>query len=207
MALNAVRTSKVSQTQHQHREQRCTKRTMASLRFSNCGGKTKFQILFKILAFLVHGNNRNGSIMILWRHNMFLPDCWLQFHNNNNLLVSKTTTVLKQDRRSALIDTSDIALVVYFTSEFDNRRARLWMIQIGLYNGGLTMERRICSSGCYFGCIHCQSYFATYCDIWIGNSNAIICTSKLRYAQQTSFSEKQAQCDNQILRFWTYCKC
>jgi len=61
---------------------------------------------------------------------MFLPDCWLQFHNNNNLLVSKTTTVLKQDRPSASIDTSDIPLVVYFTSDFDNRRARLWMIKL-----------------------------------------------------------------------------
>jgi len=30
--------------------------------------------------------------------------------------------------------------------------------------------------------MHCQSY----CDIWIGYSNAINCTSKLRYAQQTS---------------------
>jgi len=46
---------------------------------------------------------------------MFLPDCWLQFHNNN-VLVSKTTTVLKQDRPSASIDTSNIPLVVYFTS-------------------------------------------------------------------------------------------
>jgi len=79
------------------------------------------------------------------------------------MLVSKTTTVLKQDRPSATIDTSNIPLVVYFTADFNNRRARLWM----------TMERRIRSSGCDFGCIHCQSYFATYCDIWIGNSNAI----------------------------------
>jgi len=33
--------------------------------FFNYGGKTKFQILFKILAFPVHGNNRNESIIIL----------------------------------------------------------------------------------------------------------------------------------------------
>jgi len=33
--------------------------------YSNCGGKTKFKILFKILAFLVHGNSRNESIIIL----------------------------------------------------------------------------------------------------------------------------------------------
>jgi len=29
---------------------------------------------------------------------------------------------------------------------------------------------------CDFGCINCQSYFATYCDISIGNSDAINCT-------------------------------
>jgi len=33
--------------------------------FSNYGGKTKFQILFEILAFLVHGKNRNENIVIL----------------------------------------------------------------------------------------------------------------------------------------------
>ena len=58
---------------------------------------------------------------------MFLPECWLQFHNNK-LLVSKTTTVLEQERPNASVDTSNIPLVVYFTSGFDKRRARLWMI-------------------------------------------------------------------------------
>ena len=33
--------------------------------FSNYGGETKFQILFEILAFLVHGKNRNENIVIL----------------------------------------------------------------------------------------------------------------------------------------------
>jgi len=33
--------------------------------FSNHGGETKFQILFKTLAFPVHDNNRNESIIIL----------------------------------------------------------------------------------------------------------------------------------------------
>jgi len=33
--------------------------------FSNYGGKSKFQILFKILAFPVHGSNRIQSNMIL----------------------------------------------------------------------------------------------------------------------------------------------
>jgi len=32
---------------------------------------------------------------------------------------------------------------------------------------------RHCSSGCDFGCIHCQTYFATYCAILIVNSDAI----------------------------------
>jgi len=56
-------------------------------------------------------------------------DCWLQLHNNN-LLVSKTTTVLKQERPNASTDTSNIPLVVYFTSDIDNRRAGLWMIKL-----------------------------------------------------------------------------
>jgi len=60
---------------------------------------------------------------------MFLPECWLQFHNNK-LLVPKTTTVLKQDRPSTSIDTSNVPLVVYFISDFDNRRERLWMIKL-----------------------------------------------------------------------------
>ena len=56
-------------------------------------------------------------------------DCWLQLHNNN-LLVSKITTVLKQERPNASTDTSNIPLVVYFISDVDNRRAGLWMIKL-----------------------------------------------------------------------------
>ena len=33
--------------------------------FSNYGSETKFKILFKIIAFLVHGNNRNKSMITL----------------------------------------------------------------------------------------------------------------------------------------------
>jgi len=33
--------------------------------FSNYGGETKLQILFKIFAFVVHDRNRNESIIIL----------------------------------------------------------------------------------------------------------------------------------------------
>jgi len=39
----------------------------------------------------------------------------------------------------------------------------------------LMTKRCIFSSGCDLGCIHCQLYFATYCDIWIGNFSAINC--------------------------------
>jgi len=46
---------------------------------------------------------------------MFLPDCWQQYPNNN-MLVSKTTTVLKQDRPSASIDKSNIGYRLCFTS-------------------------------------------------------------------------------------------
>jgi len=59
---------------------------------------------------------------------MFLPDCWLQLHNN--LLISKTTTVLKQERPNASTDTSNNPLVVYSTSDIDNRHVRLWMIKL-----------------------------------------------------------------------------
>jgi len=57
---------------------------------------------------------------------MFLLDCSLQFHNNK-LLIS---TVLEQAQPNTSTDTSNIPLVVYFTSDFDNRRARLWMIKL-----------------------------------------------------------------------------
>ena len=60
---------------------------------------------------------------------MFPPDCWLQVHNNM-LLASKTTTVLEQERPNRSIDTSIIPLVVYFTSNFDNRRTGLWIIKL-----------------------------------------------------------------------------
>ena len=117
----------VSQTRHQRRKQRCIKHTTASLFFSNYGGKTRIQILFKTLPFPVHGKNRNESIIILLQLEYVLPDCWLQLHNttDNNLLVSKITTVLKQERPNVSIDTSNIPLVVYFTSDIDNRRAGL----------------------------------------------------------------------------------
>jgi len=55
---------------------------------------------------------------------MFLPDCWLQF------LVSKTTTVVEHEQLNTSIDTSNIPLVVYFTSDFDDRRAGLRMIKL-----------------------------------------------------------------------------
>jgi len=59
---------------------------------------------------------------------VFLPDFWLQFHNK--LLVSKTTTVLEQEQPHASLDIRNIPLVVYFTSDFDNRRAGLCMIKL-----------------------------------------------------------------------------
>jgi len=53
---------------------------------------------------------------------MFLPDCWLQLHDNK-LLISKTTTVSEKERPDASVDTSNVSLVVFVTSDFDNRRA------------------------------------------------------------------------------------
>jgi len=72
---------------------------------------------------------------------MFLPDCWLQLHNNKPL-------VLEQERSNASVDTSNMPLVVYFTSDFDNRHAGVWLIKLTDW-----IVQRICSSGCDFGCI------------------------------------------------------
>jgi len=97
---------------------------------------------------------------------MFLPDCWLQCHNNK-LRVSKTTTVLEHEKPNTSIDTSDIPLVVYFTLDFDDRRAGLWMIKltdwtVQLWSDG---EKTYLIFSFDFGCIRCQSYCATFCDI------------------------------------------
>jgi len=138
---------------------------------------------------------------------MFLPDCWLQFHNNK-LLLSKTTTVLEQEQLYTSIDISNIPLVVYFTSDFDNRRVGLWMIKLTDWTvqRWFDDEKTYMIFSCNFGCIHCQSYFATYCDIWVGNSDAINCTpSKLWYVERPSCSEKQIRCDDQIVRFELKC--
>jgi len=97
---------------------------------------------------------------------MFLPDFWLQFHNNK-LLVSKTTTVLEHEQLNTSIDTNNIPLVVYFTLDFDDRRAGLWMIKLTDW----TVQRCSDDEKTYlifsfdFGCIHCQSYFATFCEV------------------------------------------
>jgi len=167
----------VSQTQHQQKEQSCTKHTMASLYFINYGGKTRIQIL----VFLVHGKNRNEGIIILLSLEYVLPDCWLKRHNtSDNLLVSKTTSVLKQERPNVLTDTSNILLVIYFISDTDNRRAGLWMMKLTDSVQSLHAQRWSDDAKMYllfrlrvrthYG-IPCQSYFATYCDIWISNSD------------------------------------
>jgi len=97
---------------------------------------------------------------------MFLPDCWLQFPNNK-LLVSKTTTVLEHEQLNTSMDTSNIPLVVYFTLDFDDRCAGLWMIKLTDW----AVQRWSDDEKTYlifsfdFGCIDCQSYFATFCDI------------------------------------------
>jgi len=50
---------------------------------------------------------------------MILHDCWLELHDNK-LLVSKTTTALEKDRPNTFVDLSNMSLVVFFTSAFDN---------------------------------------------------------------------------------------
>ena len=64
------------------------------------------------------------------------PDCCLQLHNKK-LLVLKTKTVKEQERSNASVGTSNMPLVVCFTSDFDNRRAGVWLIKLTywLYNG------------------------------------------------------------------------
>jgi len=85
-------------------------------------------------------------------------DCWLQFHNNK-LLISKNTTASEQERPNASIDASKKSLVVFFTSDFDNGRAGLWLIKLTDWN----LQRRsdvsalqVATSDAY-----CQSYYAT----------------------------------------------
>jgi len=45
---------------------------------------------------------------------------------------------LKRKRPNVSIDTSNILLVVYFSSDFDSRRARLWMTKLT----GWTVRKR-----------------------------------------------------------------
>jgi len=46
------------------------------------------------------------------------------------LLVSKATTVSEQEQPNTSLDTSIIPLVVYFNSDFDNRRPRSCIIKL-----------------------------------------------------------------------------
>jgi len=98
--------------------------------FSNYGGKTKFQMLFKILAFLVHGNNRNESNTAGGRICFYLSagcnfttiSCWYQrlqlFKNKNNQINLFTKAI------PFSLYTNNI------TSDFDNRRARFRMTKL-----------------------------------------------------------------------------
>ena len=112
-------------------------------------GETECQILFKTLAFPVHGKNKNGIIIIL------LPGRICFYLTATSSLVSKTATVSEQERPNASIDTS-IPLVIFFTSDFDNRRAEFWMMnwQVWLYNCTTAVWQRrgvVWSSGRDFG--------------------------------------------------------
>jgi len=58
----------------------------------------------------------------------FTPSCPPTFYNKfAPMLVS---TALEQEWPNASIDTSNIPLVFYFNSDFDNRHARFWMIKL-----------------------------------------------------------------------------
>jgi len=66
---------------------------------------------------------------------MFLTDCWLQLHDNK-LLIPTTATVSEKERPDASVDINNMSLVVFFTSDFDNRSAGLrlkkltdWIVQ------------------------------------------------------------------------------
>jgi len=70
-------------------------------------------------------------------------------------------------RPNASVDTSNMPLVVFFTSDFDNRRAGFWLIKL---TDWIAQRRsnvsalQVATSDAY-----CQSYYATYCAIWFGN--------------------------------------
>jgi len=84
--------------------------------------------------------------------NFTIISCWYQRLN-----------CLEQEQPNASLDIRNIPLVVYFTSDFDNRHAGLCMIKLKDWivqrwsNDGKTYLLFSCD----FGCIHCQSYFAT----------------------------------------------
>jgi len=91
---------------------------------------------------------------------MFSPDCWLQLHDNK-LLVSKTTTVLEKELPNTSVDTSNMSLVVFFTSDFDNRRAGLWLQKLTDW----IVQRQTDVSALQIATLdaYCQSsYYATY---------------------------------------------
>ena len=62
------------------------------------GCKPIFQILFRILGFLVHIKNRYDS---LYTTEMILSKCWLQLYNNNLLVgcLRQPTSILKKSLR------------------------------------------------------------------------------------------------------------
>jgi len=82
------------------------------------------------------------------------------------LLVSNTTAVLEHEQLNTSIDTSNIPLVVYFTSDFDDRRAEMRMIELTDWTVQRLSddEKTYVIFSCNFGCIHCQSYFI-FCNI------------------------------------------
>ena len=68
---------------------------------------------------------------------------------------------MEQEQLNASIDISNIPLMVYFTSDFNNRRAGLWMIKLTdwIAQRWSDDEKTYMIFNCDFGCIHCQIIF------------------------------------------------
>ena len=127
LSLNVVWTLTVSQTQHW--EQRCTKYTKTSVYFCQLWRWNQIANALQNTCVLVHVKNINESIIILL-HVEYVSIWMLAATSNNKLLISNNTTASEQEQPNASIDTSNIPLVVFFTSDLNNGHAGLWLMKL-----------------------------------------------------------------------------
>jgi len=140
--------------------------------FSNYRCETKFQILFEILAFLVHGKNRNGSTSIPLQ--VEYVSTWLLAVASQYWAPGiKDDNCLEQEWPNTSVDTSKCTACGLLHLGFwqktckivDDKTNRLECTTV-VWRRKFRLRLRMHTLPLYF----------VYCDIWIGNSNAINCT-------------------------------